>query len=418
MRPRSSGLRSHATRLAVALGLFAAIFVLRAVDDDPASGVAVLYVLPVVIIAIAFGWLAGVAAGVGALTLLIAWTQLEGGQLSLWGHLTRGAVYILVGVVAGHMAEGMARAQRKLEASARHFELSRDLLCTASFDGRLLHLNGSWQALLGWSAEELTSRPFIEFVHPDDRERTLREAQLAAQVGRAARFTNRYSAKDGTWRWIEWSSEADPAEQVIYAAARDVTARYEAEEELRYLADHDPLSGLYNTRRFRQELERELAHAGNRGSQAAVLLFDVDRFKAINDGLGHAVGDAVISAIGEALRDRLRTTDVPARIGGDEFAALLRRVSLAEAESVADDVRQLITARLGTIVGTSFGPIGVSIGIAELDGIASADDVLRVADRAMYGAKAEGGARVRVGGAVSGRERPDGWNEPEPGLDP
>jgi diguanylate cyclase (GGDEF)-like protein/PAS domain S-box-containing protein len=419
-----------------------------------------------------------------------------------------------------------------VEASARHFELTRDLLCTVSLDGRMTHVNGAWEDTLGWTPEELTSRPFIEFVHPDDRERTEKEAALVADGTFTASFTNRYATKGGEWRWIEWSSNADPEHGVIYAAARDVTdrreeeqarkeaeerfrrafedsavgmavvgvegenanriiqaneslariigtsaeelvseftlseladphdlerigegmrqlhtgeaslfrrelrivrpdgrrlwvdlttslvrgedgrvlyclaqavdidARIQAAEQLQHLADHDALSGVFNRRRFEQELERELGHAAHRGGQGAVLLLDVDRFKNINDTLGHAVGDAVISRLGAAFNGRLRTMDVVARLGGDEFAVLLRRVDHDDAIQVACGLRELAVERLSDLPLNGLEAVTLSVGVASFgngEAVPTPDDLLSRADHAMYDAKRAGGNRVSSG---------------------
>jgi PAS domain S-box-containing protein len=104
------------------------------------------------------------------------------------------------------------------------------MLCTANFEGYFVQLNPAWEETLGWSRETLMSRPFIEFVHPDDRERTRgRNADFREGVPTTARFTNRYRTKDGGWRWLEWSSRIDNDARLIHAAARDVTERREAE---------------------------------------------------------------------------------------------------------------------------------------------------------------------------------------------
>jgi PAS domain S-box-containing protein len=123
-------------------------------------------------------------------------------------------------------------SERRLEEAARYFELSHDLVCTATLDGRFDQLNGRWQAALGWTPDELRSRPFVEFVHPDDREATARETRRLGEGGESAEtvaFRNRYRAKDGSWHWLEWTSVAVPGEQRIYAAARDVTERVDVE---------------------------------------------------------------------------------------------------------------------------------------------------------------------------------------------
>ena len=113
----------------------------------------------------------------------------------------------------------------------RFFDLSIDLLCQLGFDGYFKRLNPAWERTLGWSMAELTSRPFIEFVHPDDRERTLAQNREVRSGGRALEFENRYRCKDGTYRWLRWNAAPDATWSVIYSVARDVTAQKEAEEE-------------------------------------------------------------------------------------------------------------------------------------------------------------------------------------------
>ena len=111
------------------------------------------------------------------------------------------------------------------------FAVSIDLLCQLGFDGYFKRLNPAWERTLGWSIAELTSRPFFEFVHPDDRERTLAQNKEVRGGGRALEFENRYRCKDGTYRWLRWNAAPDATWSVIYSVARDVTAQKEAEEE-------------------------------------------------------------------------------------------------------------------------------------------------------------------------------------------
>jgi diguanylate cyclase (GGDEF)-like protein len=177
-------------------------------------------------------------------------------------------------------------------------------------------------------------------------------------------------------------------------AMDDLTEKTRAQEELQYLADHDALSGVFNRRRFEHELELELGHAAGRGSNSALLLLDLDNFKSINDELGHAAGDRVISEVGAALRGRLRSGDVIGRLGGDEFGVILRRVSADEAAAVATGVIEAIAERLDQLSAGRLPGVGTSVGIASLEsGIpASIDDWLDAADAAMYRAKASGGS--------------------------
>lgn len=110
------------------------------------------------------------------------------------------------------------------------FAVSIDLLCFLGFNGYFARLNPAWERTLGFTREELTSRPFIEFVHPDDRERTLRQNREVRGGGQALAFENRYLCKDGSYRWLRWNAAADADERVIYSVARDVTAEKVAEE--------------------------------------------------------------------------------------------------------------------------------------------------------------------------------------------
>ena len=111
------------------------------------------------------------------------------------------------------------------------FDVAIDMLCLLGFDGYFRRLNPAWEKTLGYTREELMSRPFLEFVHPDDRERTLQQNAAVRGGGQALSFENRYVCKDGSVRWIRWSAAPDAAKQGIYSVARDVTESKLATEE-------------------------------------------------------------------------------------------------------------------------------------------------------------------------------------------
>ncbi|HEX4804678.1 MAG TPA: GGDEF domain-containing protein [Conexibacter sp.] len=173
---------------------------------------------------------------------------------------------------------------------------------------------------------------------------------------------------------------------------RDLTSLRLTTSELRHLADHDPLTGLANRRRFEQELARHLAHTRRYGPEGAVLLLDLDCFKPVNDTLGHAAGDRLLVRVATVLRERLRATDVLARLGGDEFAVLLPRVDRAGAEAVArslvETVRAEVPALAGRAVTISVGALAFAAAPTPASAPANA---LAAADLAMYDAKAAGG---------------------------
>ena len=117
------------------------------------------------------------------------------------------------------------------EAENRFFEISIDMLCFLDFNGYFKRLNPAWERTLGFTREELMSRPFIEFVHPDDRERTLKQNADVRAGGKALGFENRYLCKDGSYRWFHWNAAPDLGDNVIYSVARDITDAKQAEEE-------------------------------------------------------------------------------------------------------------------------------------------------------------------------------------------
>jgi PAS domain S-box-containing protein len=122
-----------------------------------------------------------------------------------------------------------ANPHRELEE--RFFDISIDMLCFLDFNGYFKRLNPAWERTLGFTLEELMSRPSIDFVHPDDRERTLNKNREVRGGGQALAFENRYLCKDGSYRWFKWNAAPDSAEKVIYSVARDVTETKRAEEE-------------------------------------------------------------------------------------------------------------------------------------------------------------------------------------------
>jgi two-component system sensor histidine kinase VicK len=141
-------------------------------------------------------------------------------------------------------------AERRLKQAARHFDISQDLLCTATLDGYFRDLNQRWEETFGWTREELCSRPFIDFVHPEDREATIAETAHLGEGLATVDFSNRYRAKDGDWRWLSWTAAADPDEGFIYASARDTTERRElerAKDEFVSIVSHElrtPLTSI------------------------------------------------------------------------------------------------------------------------------------------------------------------------------
>jgi diguanylate cyclase (GGDEF)-like protein len=181
-------------------------------------------------------------------------------------------------------------------------------------------------------------------------------------------------------------------------AAALISERRRAADQLRYLADHDELTGLLNRRRFTQELEQWFAYNSRYDVQGAVLVIDIDDFKEVNDALGHQAGDELIGRLGNLLRRRLRETDVVARWGGDEFTVLLPRASEEHAWTVASALLAELREEGNVTVNGRTRYVTVSIGVVPFGAGVAVEprDILAHADAAMYGAKNAGRDQVKM----------------------
>lgn len=292
-------------------------------------------------------------------------------------------------------------AQKKaIEDRDALFALAPDLLSISSQDGYIMQVNPAWHELLGWDEAVLMSRPFVEFLHPDDRPRTLEKAGELAGGGAVLGFRNRYLHADGSWRWIEWSTRV-ACDGRMFCSGRDVTDKIESEErtrrlsrELHHRATHDFLTGLPNRYEFMGRLQHAIDTAGREPHQLVLMFIDLDGFKAVNDICGHETGDAVLIAFGRRLREAVRRVDVVARLAGDEFVVLLDRLhgSWPAAIEAAQAILQL-AGRPYPETGGRTQP-GATIGMALHRPGESADQLLSRADAAMYAAKNAGKNRA------------------------
>ncbi len=238
-----------------------------------------------------------------------------------------------VGAQIGQFME-RKRAEEELE---RFFLLSLDLLCLAGFDGYFKRVNPAWEHVLGYTAAELLARPYLEFVHPDDQNVTTSEAQRLGGGGRVVTFENRYRAKDGTYRWLEWNAVPLESEQTIYAAARDITERKEAKETIaRYSRD------------LKAARQAEAANA----SQLAKIVSELEvrnLLSVVQDALQTAHDHPAIEVISAVpswveldvpcTRDAAeQIAQVVARLGADLHEDLVESVSFAFRELVMNAV--------------------------------------------------------------------------------
>ncbi|HWJ50021.1 MAG TPA: EAL domain-containing protein, partial [Solirubrobacteraceae bacterium] len=208
--------------------------------------------------------------------------------------------------------------------------------------------------------------------------------------GAAQTFTNRYRHRDGSWRWLLWSARRDG--DTWYAAAKDVTDRRWLERQ----ALHDALTHLPNRLLLMDRARQALARLHRSGGVVAMLFIDLDKFKAVNDNLGHNVGDRLLVAISERLAELMRDSDTVARLGGDEFVILAEDIdsdgeALALAERVLDALERPFP--VGTTELAMLASVGVSVSHSP---DTDPEGMLREADLAMYRAKGAGGRRLEI----------------------
>lgn len=263
--------------------------------------------------------------------------------------------------------------------------LMLDTVFVVDRDNQIVFVSNACETLLGYRAEELIGTPITDYMHPEDLAVT-RASIIRVMNGQPHMdFRNRYVRKDGGVVHILWAAFWSEEVGARIGVARDVTALRKAEEELEFLAHHDPLTGLTNRLLFNDRLSMAL-RAAHRGKYTFALLFlDLNDFKEINDVHGHAMGDRVLCAIARRLEGCVRATDTVARIGGDEFTVLLSDIQSRDAAS--SKVEQII-AVMAEPLGAEFAGIQMpscSIGVAcyPADGV-DADTLLSHADDDMY----------------------------------
>lgn len=211
--------------------------------------------------------------------------------------------------------------------------------------------------------------------------------------------------------WFEGRVQALPfevdGEDAVLWVSSNITARRELEDKLRLLSETDPLTGLYNRRKLMATLEAQFQICARYATPTAVLIFDIDHFKRINDEHGHQAGDSVLTAVANVCRAELRVTDIAARLGGDEFVILMPETTQAQAAPFAERLRLMITELLKVLTrGLEAGT--VSAGLSELlVGDVGIDDVMARADRALYQAKRSGRNRIVLHDAASACLPPD-----------
>jgi len=287
-------------------------------------------------------------------------------------------------------------AERDMRLARFSLEKAGDSIFWADKDGRFNYVNAAACQNLGYSRAELTNMG-VPDIDPDFTADILPVHWEDLKAKGHLLIQTRHRRKDGSIFPVELSLDylRFEGEEYNVAQARDITKRVETEEELKRLAHTDGLTGLFNRRAFMDGLEQEIARQKRYNKPLTVMMVDLDHFKKINDTYGHAGGDDVLRHFADVLRQTIRETDIPGRLGGEEFAVLLPETQAEQAAQLA--------RRLGRTIGsatvcteTSNVSYTASIGISRFLPEDTPDSLLARADQALYRAKQGGRDRVEV----------------------
>jgi diguanylate cyclase (GGDEF)-like protein/PAS domain S-box-containing protein len=288
----------------------------------------------------------------------------------------------------------VTRMQERFRAAFHSAPTGMALALAAT--GELVEVNAGLAAMLRCTPESLVGRSMQDITHPDDAEQVEMSIGALTPDSRSRNVQRRYVRSDGTVLWgaTSISVMTDPSgEPMVIAHILDVTQQMVAAEQLSWSATHDVVTGLSNRSHFLERLDQALrVHDGR---DVAVLFLDLDRFKVVNDSLGHATGDDLLRTMAVRITESVRDEDLVARFGGDEFTVLLTDAPLEIARTVADRVRAALSAPV--LLGDAEVDVTASIGLAFAGGAdVNADDMVRDADAAMYRAKDQGRDRIEV----------------------
>ncbi|MEY9182678.1 diguanylate cyclase (GGDEF)-like protein/PAS domain S-box-containing protein [Bradyrhizobium sp. USDA 326] len=328
------------------------------------------------------------------------------------------ALVMLIAVIGGVLVRQLQRGQRMAVALAEkeaHFRLlaegSSDMVTRIGLDERLRYVSPSSVRVVGWRPNQLIGTPALAGINPED----LPEVQAIVDAMKRgekeeARLIYRNSHRQNGEIWLESTMQVTRNDNGridgVVAISRDITEHKKLETRLETLAIEDSLTGLANRRRFDEGLKEEWARAYRDRSSLALLMIDVDHFKAYNDEYGHPAGDACLRRIAKIIAaETQRAGDLAARYGGEEFAVLLPNIDAAGCARVGERIRSAIR-EAGLVHGSNLaaGCVTASVGGATcrpvLERTAGVASLVEAADRALYAAKDAGRDRLVMSGEV------------------
>jgi len=297
------------------------------------------------------------------------------------------------------------RAEDALQHSEEKFRATFEQaplgIAECTIDGRFIEVNSKLSEILGYTKEELPGLTFTDVTHPGDLERTLANLhKLTTGASSSYVMEKRYIRKDRSFVWVNVTASLRSAHgkpPYLILMVEEITARRLARENLKtamelsyHQANHDVLTGLANRAAFTARLRDALAYAKRDGHHVAIHMLDLDRFKSVNDTLGHHVGDLLLTEVARRIQSHVRTTDLVARLGGDEFVVIQTHLAMPSAASVVAD-KLVADLKRKYILADQEVESGASIGVAIYpDDAEDPDELIKYADMALYDAKSRG----------------------------
>jgi diguanylate cyclase (GGDEF)-like protein/PAS domain S-box-containing protein len=275
-------------------------------------------------------------------------------------------------------------------------DLMLDAVCIVNKSGCFVFVSAAFEDIFGYSPNEVINKPIIDFVYPEDEAKTLQVVETLISGENQRRFENRWVRKDGKVIDILWSARWSEEHQFRIAIAHDITERKQMEQQLHYIAGHDPLTQLPNRALLFERLQASLGLARRGGTHLSLLFIDIDGFKHVNDNYGHLVGDKMLKSIAQRLHNCVRKSDTVGRFGGDEFLVILNDIeSFDKVLVIAENIRSELDKpyQFDELV-LQLSP---SIGLARYpENGDNEQQLIQHADQAMYQAKSTGGNSVKT----------------------
>lgn len=289
--------------------------------------------------------------------------------------------FLIIALVVGLLSEKRDNLYRELNDML-------DMVIEINDDGMIQFISTSSLNLIGYSPKEIIKTSIFDLIHKEDLPFVKQQFDKVIHSDISMRFNYRCRHKNGSFIWVETlvnPVKDDPHRLNVYIfGSRNISARKKAEEELHYLSLHDPMTGLYNRMYFEEELKR---FNSGRFDPIGIIVADIDGLKATNDNFGHDVGDRLIKNVSRLLLSQFRSSDIIARIGGDEFVVFMPNCSESAWEEI---INRVIQSQNPPVLTEDGIPMSISIGYAlRTDALKPLPELLREADAMMYKQKAE-----------------------------